>query len=169
MERLNHQKKLARENLYLQSKGKPYPGIDDYIEYTTFQRDLKPLSNSIPIRPDFGPVVNDVTSFKYPLRVTACIDSHQVFVAVISVIENHENRQMIRNTWMKHLDKTAKLAFIVGKHTTNIAVQHMLEKESANLGDILQVGMADTYHNLATKVYELDTWTMPTHSFCLQM
>lgn len=146
------------ENLYLWSKDKPFPGIEGYIKYTTIQRDLKPLSNIVPVRPDFGPVVNDVTSFKYPLNVPACSDSHQVFIAVISATYNFEKRQMIRNTWKKHLDNTAKLAFIVGQHTSNTTIQHLMEKESATHGDILQVGMVDTYHNLSIKVNGLLNW-----------
>jgi len=68
-----------------------YPGIDIYISYTTALLGLQSLKNVEPIRNDFGPVINDVASFLYPIQIEKCqgnkVESKankSVFIAVIS-------------------------------------------------------------------------------------
>lgn len=49
-----------------------YPGVEIYTQYSTARLGLKPLSRIPSLRPDFGPVLNDVTGFQYPLTVSSC-------------------------------------------------------------------------------------------------
>ncbi|EFX82403.1 hypothetical protein DAPPUDRAFT_241311 [Daphnia pulex] len=79
----------------------PYPGVENYTLYSTARLGLLP-SNAKPLMPEFGPVINDVTSFNYPITVPQCGDIdpsvRSVFIAVISAADNFERRSKIRQT-----------------------------------------------------------------------
>jgi hypothetical protein len=122
------------------------------------------------LRPDFGPVVNDVTSFRYPIDIPPCqiAVTHRtsLFVAIISAPNYFEKRNVIRETWLRHLqmqsDSGSKLklvgfGFIVGL-TEDRETQTRIETESATHGDILQVDKMDGYYNLTQKVVGLMNW-----------
>ena len=51
---------------------KLYAGAKTYIDYTIVRLGLKPLADVMPLRPEFGMVVNDVTAFKYPIEIAKC-------------------------------------------------------------------------------------------------
>ena len=139
-------------------KEKSYAGVDEYIYFSTSRLRLKPLNNSVPIRPEFGPVINDVTSFRYPINVRGCKDGQLVFIAVISSVSHFEKRQMIRQTWIRHLDElVGGIAFIVGL-TSDLDVQKKLEEESSTCGDIVQIDAIDNFQLLTIKVAALLNW-----------
>ena len=124
-----------------------------------------------PLRPDFGPVLNDVTSFKYPIQIQKCRDNivrdiPSLFVAVISAPKYFHKRNIIRQTWRRHLQMQSDLnsinlagfGFVVGLMEDDNEIQKRIEKESAKYGDILQIEMIDDYYNLTLKVVGLLNW-----------
>lgn len=145
------------EEFYKQRRGKPYPGVDSWINYTSKQRGLKPLVNVRPLRPEFGPVINDITSFKYLISPDACHEDQQLFIAVISAPKYFKKRRLIRQTWSGDITIPFTLAFIIGR-TSNPATQELIDEESETHGDIIQVDMVDTYHNLTLKAMGLLNW-----------
>lgn len=152
----------------------PYPGANNYTEYVVAKSRLKPIVGVEPLRPDFGAVVNDVTSFRYPITIRPCQNTQQnttsLFVAVISAVNYFDKRNVIRETWLNHLHAQMLMysnfgtsmtlvgfAFIVGL-TENDEIQKRIEAESAAHGDIIQVDMNDVYYNLTQKVVGLVNW-----------
>ena len=146
-----------------------FPGVDNYTQYTVAHAKLKPLPNVKPLRPEFGPVYNDVTYFKYPIQIPPCRNSTGgLFVAVISAPDYFDKRQIIRQTWLRHMSEQSKqlnlsgFGFIVGLPKNN-DTQVRIEKESAAYGDVLQIDMMDDYYNLTLKVVGLTNWL---HDHC---
>ena len=154
----------------------PFPGAHFYTEYNVARSRVKQITHVQPLRSDFGPVLNDVTSFHYIINTKSCLRLSSVnkakthsmipslFVAVISAPNYFEKRQSIRETWRKHLLKSdlhvAGFAFILGspQGESAVKVQKAIEEESRLNGDIIQVDMVDAYHNLTTKVAALLNW-----------
>lgn len=149
----------------------PFPGVQFYTEYTVARLGIKPFADENQLRSGFGPVWNDVTSFRYTIDIGPCrienSDVPSIFVAVISAPANYAKRQSIRQTWFHHIRKQqtyqiAGLAFILGSLQTgsqnSSSIQEKIEKESLMYSDIIQVDMVDTYHNLSVKVMALLNW-----------
>ena len=150
-----------------------YPGIDIYISYTTALLGLQPLTNVEPIRNDFGPVINDVTSFLYPIQIEKCAGNNvepkankSVFIAVVSAPANFERRDHIRKTWFNHLKDThyhrnlvhfVGFAFFLGK-TPDTDIQYQIKQEANLNKDIIQVDMIDDYYKLDQKAAALFNW-----------
>jgi hypothetical protein len=134
---------------------------------------LKELTDVEPLVTDMGPVINDVTSFQYPISIAPCrekvnnnTNERTLFVAVISAPNNFEKRATIRSTWPSHLKNQSNInrqldvvgfGFIVGL-TNNKTVQQKLTEESAKHNDILQVNVYDKYRNLSLKATGLLNW-----------
>ncbi len=142
--------------------GIPYESVEDYTTYYTARSNLKPLRDAVPLLPDVikGPVINDVTSFKYPINdpaVCSSSNSLQLFIAIISAPGYFEKRQTIRQTWMRHLTFPVSVAFFVGL-TRDVAVQRKIQEENASYGDIIQIGMLDSYSNLTQKSVAVLNW-----------
>lgn len=149
----------------------PYPGIENHTSYVLAQSRRKPLLHIKPLRPEFGPVLNDVTSFQYPIKVKSCKDNafrnnaSKLFVAVISAPHYFHKRTVIRQTWLRHLLQQTdfgsvnliRFAFILGL-TDNQEIQKRIDLENAMYGDILQIEMFDDYYNLTLKVVGLLNW-----------
>ena len=149
----------------------PYPGVENYTRYAVARLGLLPLANAEQLKPEFGPVINDVLSFRYPITVPSCphnvtaINNQSVFVAVISAPGNFDKRKMIRQTWKNHLKVESKkgalnvagFGFILGL-TTNNSTQNKIKEESKTYGDIIQIGMTDFYRNLSFKLTGLFNW-----------
>lgn len=154
---LEEEQEVIKRALIQQWEDELYPDVETYIVYSRIVGGLRPLSNLKPLRPDFGPVVNDVSSFRYPISVPACNAGHKVLVAVVSAPAYFDRRDAMRRTWINPIHLPAKVAFIMGR-TDNITVQQQVEEESFNHGDILQVDMVDTYDNLTLKAVALLNW-----------
>jgi hypothetical protein len=129
---------------------------------------MSPLAGIEPLNPEYGPVINDVLSFGFPLTIPACRDlsfvtSPSVFIAVISAPGNFDKRNGIRRTWRTHLSNVsyyhnssmvvAGFAFILGMTNSNEA-QQMIENESETHGDIIQIDIS----NLSMKTAGLFYW-----------
>ena len=153
-------------------KNQPWAGAQNYIDYTIIHLGLKPLVNVTPLRPEYGIVVNDVTAFKYPINIPKCrtIDPvpnrRTLFIAILSAPDYFEYRKVTRNTWLRHLKDphynrglfdVIGYGFVVGQTNYSI-VQKMIEEESKNYGDILQVEMNDSYRNLTRKSVSILNW-----------
>lgn len=145
-----------------------YPGVDNYIQYTTSRLELKPLPSIEPIRPDFGPVINNVTSFHYVIEPPKCqVKSNRtsVYIAIISAPGYVRKRESIRSTWKSQLSEiytsnsieVVGFAFVVGNHKSENNQQE-IKDESDKYGDILQVDIVDTYYNLTLKLAGLMNW-----------
>jgi len=152
-----------------------FPGVDYYIKYAVARFGLKSLTQFTPLIPEFGPVLNDVTSFKYPLTMPPCSKQRSaprsIFVAVNTAPGYFAKRESIRQTWAQHLRQqpdlmdSVALGFIVGVNNGPNAtiIQKQLETESATYGDIIQIDMMDNYYNITLKVAGLLNWI---HNYC---
>lgn len=150
-----------------------YPGVSIYTSFTIARLNVLPMFDAAPLVAHFIPVINDVTSFNYPIDLTACRtvkkkEELSLFVGVISAPGNAEKRKVIRETWaesfelkLNALSKSAvsvvNFAFIIGRSPDN-ETNRLLDVESAQFGDILQVEMMDTYYNITVKVTGLLRW-----------
>ncbi len=155
-----------------QLRGTLYPGAKNYTSYIVAQSWLKPLPGVKPLRPDFGPVLNDVTSFRYPIKIKSCrqdkirrTNASGLFVAVISAPDHFDKRNLIRRTWLRQLQKPSKNrsviltghGFILGL-TKDFKIQERIQAESDKFRDILQIDMMDNYFNLTLKDVGLLNW-----------
>ena len=149
--------------------GSPFPGVDNYTHYVVAKSRLKPLPVK-QLRADFGLVLNDVTYFQYPIRIPPCRyapsgSGPSFLVVVISAPNYFHKRDIIRRTWLRHLQMQSDLdlmdlsgfGFIVGL-TEDCETQKRIEEESETYGDILQIEMLDDYYNLTLKVVGLLNW-----------
>ncbi|XP_046633767.1 lactosylceramide 1,3-N-acetyl-beta-D-glucosaminyltransferase A-like [Daphnia pulicaria] len=150
-----------------------YGGVENYTRFMTAHLGLKELTDVEPLVTGMGPVINDVTSFQYPISIAPCRvkvnnnrNERTLFVAVISAPNNFEKRATIRSTWPSHLKNQSNInrqlnlvgfGFIVGL-TKNKTVQQKLTEESARHNDILQVNVYDKYRNLSVKAAGLLNW-----------
>jgi hypothetical protein len=148
----------------------PYPGVENYTWYAVTRLGLLSIDNAEPLIPEFGPVINDVLSFQYPISISSCQDHisaiQTVVILVNSAPDNFKRRKMIRQTWKNHLmapyvDEdllaTAGFAFFVAL-TENDATQNKIEEEANTYGDSIQIAMSDFYRNLSLKVAGLFNW-----------
>ena len=151
---------------------RPYPGPDLYTYYATLRFQLKPFYHVQPLIPEFGLVLNDVTSFRYPISIASCTKARHpgassLFVAVVSAPNHFNERKVIRETWgrrwkemqdtLSHVMEVVGFAFVVGQQS-NATVQSMLEEEASACDDILQIDMVDVYYNLSMKAAALLNW-----------
>lgn len=161
-----------------QLRGTPYPGAKNYTNYIVAQSWLKPLPGVKPLRPDFGPVLNDVTSFRYPIEIKSCRQDDKIrrtnasglFVAVISAPDHFDKRNLIRQTWLRQLEqKQSNRSVILTGHgfilglTKDSKIQERIKVESHKFNDILQIDMIDHYFNLTLKDVGLLNWLNKDH------
>ena len=161
-------------------EGSPYPGVEHFEEYVKVTKGRKPLLGHEALRPEFGPVINDVTYYDYPIPISPCKKSKEknsLLSVVISAPGNFEAREVIRQTWVRQLKSQPKdrhsnvpinlvgFAFIVGL-TDDKNIQKQIEDENKKYKDILQIGMIDTYYNLTIKTAGVMNWI---HKYCLDV
>ncbi|XP_032781238.2 lactosylceramide 1,3-N-acetyl-beta-D-glucosaminyltransferase isoform X2 [Daphnia magna] len=167
--------------LYLASRLRdtPYPGVENFTRYVIAQSGLKPLTGVKKLRPDFGPVLNDVTFYRYPIAIQSCQsrifsnNATTLFVAIISAPSYFHKRKIIRQTWLRDLKMRSDLgsvnlvgyAFVVGL-PENEEIQKQIEEENETYRDILQIEMIDHYYNLTVKVVGLLNWM---NDYCSQV
>lgn len=141
-----------------------YPGVEAYVKHAVARLNMKPLTDIEPLIPRFGAVLNNVTSFHYPIEPLcrpASTNRTRLFIAIISAPGYIEKRQSIRNTWLRLLNEThvsdtlevAGHAFVVGN-----TKEHDVKLESETHGDILHIDFEDTYRNLTIKTVALMNW-----------
>lgn len=160
------------EHLISRLEGKNYPGVETFTKYFMAISGRKPLVEQKPLRPEFGPVINDVVFYEYPIQIEPCKKNdgkNSVLVIVNSAPANFQRRTSIRETWLRHLRSEPKdrysdvsinlvsFAFIIGR-TKDEIVQSKIEEESKVYKDILQIGIIDGYYNLTIKVVGLLQW-----------
>jgi hypothetical protein len=148
----------------------PYPEVENYTRYTGARLGMLPFAGIEPLKPEYGPVINNVTSFRYPITVPACQiparNNQSVFVAVISAPSNFDKPNTIPQTWRTHLNVSylnsimvvADFAFILGLTDNDNTTQIKIEEESKTHGDLIQIEMSDFYRNLSLKVAGLFNW-----------
>jgi hypothetical protein len=146
-----------------------YPGVEIYTQYATARLRLSSVTNVESLNSRFGPVINDVLSFQYPISISPCLKNglvkRSVFVAVISAPSNWKKRDIIRKTWKNHLQimngenifGIVGFAFILGL-PEDYVTQRNITKESKMYEDIIQIRMPDFYRNLSLKVAGLLNW-----------
>jgi hypothetical protein len=176
IEAVNEDRKLLYSQMAPDLIDIPYPGVENYTHYAAARLGLL-LVNARPLMSELGPVINDVTSFKYPIATKQCgnIDSsvRSVFIAVISATSNFEKRSKIRETWKNHIDLVLQkgllgkihFGFILGQPENanelqgkSKEIQEKIQDENDNFGDIIQIEMSDFYRNLPLKMAGLLNW-----------
>jgi hypothetical protein len=152
----------------------PYSGVENYTRYAVARLGILPIKNAKPLIPEFGPVINDVLSFRYPINIPSCQAAEitnntsanpSVFIAIISAAGNFKKRNDIRETWLIHLKSVmeknllgmARFGFFLGQ-TRNDSIQKRIEEESQKHGDIVQIEMDDSYRNLTLKGIAVLNW-----------
>ena len=148
-------------------KDKPYPGETIYTRYSVDRFGLSSLPNVNPLKLEFGPVLNDVTSFGYPISIPSCPDVYSrrnIFIAVFSDPDQFQRRDNIRQTWAKDfnawnrsLTGFAGFAFILGQ-TQDGTIQKRIEQENTSNKDMIQIAMADVYRNSSIKMAGFLNW-----------
>ena len=150
-----------------------FPGVDTYTNYTITRMGLKPL-NVKPIRIGYGLVINDVSSFHYPIDTGKCkkkssnkfVNTKSLFIGIISAPGNFEQRNDIRRTWLlhfkdqqyhRHLIDLVGFCFFLGT-TSDSDIQNGIEQEAALHKDIIQVDMMDGYFKVSKKDAALLNW-----------
>ena len=165
---LREEKKNCQKELLPFYRDKPYPGPDNYTRYAVARLGMPQLQNITPLNTELGSVVNDVTSFRYPISIPPCREVNgrrNIFIAVISAADNFEKRAIIRQTWANDLNSAwnrtltgfAGFAFILGG-TQDKMIQKKIEEENATNKDIIQIDMIDVYRNLPIKIAGLLNW-----------
>ncbi|XP_045036593.1 uncharacterized protein LOC116932905 isoform X3 [Daphnia magna] len=149
--------------------GSLYPGAEYYTQFSVARLEMSALIGIGSVHPGFGPVINDVLSFQYPICISSCHDfissNTSIFIAVISAPSNFQKRNLIRQTWKNHLKvlhqegllEIAGFGFILGL-TDNSVIQSKIEEESKIYGDLMQIRISDFYRNLSLKVAGLLNW-----------
>ena len=147
----------------------PYKGVGVYTRVMAAVLGLKPLLNVESLEPDMGPVINDVSLFRYPVSIAPCrqisAENRSLFVAVISAPDHFKKRNLIRRMWPKHFTNQTNnklldvkgFSFVIGL-TNDSEVQQNITEESERYGDILQIDVQDNYRNLSMKVAGLMNW-----------
>ena len=150
---------------------------DDYVNYTTKLRHLKPILNSegkqissLIDDDQLGPVINDIFSFHYRLEPADCqLDYKGLLLIFVSAPNNLKERQMIRQSWNEQLlflagnvTKCHQLIFLLGL-AIEMEQQISIEDESIQHGDLVQVDFIDSYANLTLKSVVLLHWV---HTRC---
>ncbi|XP_046448164.1 beta-1,3-galactosyltransferase 5-like [Daphnia pulex] len=178
IEAANEDRKLLYSQMAPDLIDIPYPGVENYTHYAAARLGLL-LVNARPLMSELGPVINDVTSFKYPIATKQCgnINSsvRSVFIAVISATGNFEKRSKIRETWKNHIDLVLQkgllgkihFGFILGQPENanelqgkSKDIQEKIQDENDNFGDIIQIEMLDFYRNLPLKMAGLLNWVI---------
>jgi hypothetical protein len=162
------EKIILSEKTVIDLRDTPYPGVEHYTRYAVARLGLLPLANVEPLKPEFGPVINDVLSFLYPITVKPCPNvsiDRSIFIAIVSAPNNFEKRKMIRQSWLIHLKSAyydglfgmARFVFVLGL-TGNNTVQTKINEESKTHEDIIQMDMLDSYRNLTLKIAGILNW-----------
>lgn len=151
----------------------------DYIRYSAARLGLPELKppNVTQLRPEFGPIYNDILTFRYPITIapyaeqpTPRIDSYSsLFVAVtgFASANSEMRRNQIRNQLQKDIvdtlaDKIRKLnwikfAFFLGT-SQDPKIQRQIEIESQTYKDIVQIDILDTAANATLKMAAVLNW-----------
>ena len=151
----------------------------DYIRYSAARLGLPELKppNVTQLKPEFGPIYNDILSFRYPITIAPYveqpaprIDSYSsLFVAVtgFASANSEMRRNQIRNQLQKDIvdtlaDKIRKLnwikfAFFLGT-SQDAKIQRQIEIESQTYKDIVQIDILDTVANATLKMAAVLNW-----------
>ncbi|XP_046443669.1 uncharacterized protein LOC124193747 [Daphnia pulex] len=175
---LCEEKRKMLNNYVLDSflRDSPYPGVEKYTRYAVARLGMLPIKHAKPLIPEFGPVINDVLSFRYPINIPSCQAAEitnntsanpSVFIVIISGPGNFKKRNDIRETWLNHLSKSVleknllgistRFGFFLGKTQDN-SIQKRIEEESQKHGDIVQIEMDDSFRNLTLKGIAVLNW-----------
>ncbi|XP_046443670.1 uncharacterized protein LOC124193748 [Daphnia pulex] len=149
--------------------------VEKYTRYAVARLGMLPIKNAKSLIPEFGPVINDVLSFRYPINIPSCQAAEitnntsanpSVFIAIISAAGNFKKRNDIRETWLIHLKSvleknllgiSTRFGFFLGQ-TPYDSIQKRIEEESQRHGDIVQIEMDDSYRNLTLKSIAVLNW-----------
>jgi hypothetical protein len=152
-----------------------YSGVENYTRYAVARLGMLPIKNVKPLIPAFGPVINDVLSFRYPINIPSCPAAEitnntsanpSVFIAIISHPDHFKRRNDNRATWLIHLKSvmeknllgiSTRFGFFLGQ-TKDDSIQKRIEEESQKHGDIVQIDMDDSYSNLTLKSIAVLNW-----------
>ena len=80
-------------------------------------------------------------------------------------------RQIIRETWKNDCETSnfCSCIFVIGRSTNNDDATRRLEEEASTRQDIVQMDIADTYHNLTLKTMFSIQWDLGIHWATFQL
>lgn len=129
----------------LEAKQRPTPS---WIKTTA-------VSSALP-HEDFNQLI-DLHDFHYLVPQPVCTSDVEALILVHSAPRNHEKRQIIRETWAsicRHiLDEEVaplRVLFLLGA-VHNETLQHAIEQENTEFGDVIQGSFVDDYRNMTYK------------------
>ncbi|KAI9554685.1 hypothetical protein GHT06_019961 [Daphnia sinensis] len=144
-----------------------YQSMVDYERYNVARLGLFPLTGIEPLIPEYGPVLNDVLSFRYPISMQACSPSSSLpslFIVIISTPESFAKRDRIRKELRASI---ASKMGVLGKITygffleltSNPLTQTKIEEESNVEADIVQINIVvKSYRDSALKMVAVINW-----------
>ena len=144
-----------------------YPGVEAYRRYSMVRLGLTgPREDIAPIWPGLEPVVNNVT-FTYLIQPTKLCQARDLMVIIFSRPERADQRQLLRNSWLKTLTTDSKVnyAFFMASVSSNVELEKQIIEESLIYGDVIQVKELEDYgHNNRTlETVALLHWA---HTYC---
>ncbi|KAK4005961.1 hypothetical protein OUZ56_011085 [Daphnia magna] len=153
-------------SFFIKNDKPSYESIVNYDRYNVARLGLFPLSGIKPLKPEFGAVLNDVLSFRYPIRMPACTSSSlpSLFIVVISSPDSFAKRDRIRKEL--RIAIAAKMG-VIGKIsfgfflelTSNPLTQTKIEEEGNVESDIVQINIViKTYRDSTLKMAAVFNW-----------
>lgn len=147
--------------MYNRLNGTYFDHVDSYIEYSVMRLGLVSQNQNV-----FGPIVNNVSSFRYLINTLSCSQNEKkILILIVSAPKNFHKRHIIRQTWMQHANKfQLSAAFFLGT-SENDEIQKRVVEESSVHGDIVMVDAVDGYFRLTLKTVALLNYV---NNYCTQ-
>ena len=104
---------------------------------------------------------------EYNIMNNSKLKSPDLIIFILSAPSNRDRRGVIRNTWLKLMDRVGgddlptfvvRHYFIVGNFELELNVENSLKLEQSTYDDILILPMKDGYNNLTEKVLKSFVW-----------
>ena len=89
--------------------------------------------------------------------VRGCGKDSFLVIIVCSTVNHFHHRDVIRRTWASNIPASVKIFFLVGL-SNNENTSYLLDSESSNHDDLLQVNIRDSYDSLTNKSIAMLQW-----------
>lgn len=147
-----------------------YPGVEAYRRYSMVRLGLTgPREDIPPIWPGLEPVVNNV-AFTYLIQPKKLCQVRDLMVIIFSRPERVDQRQLLRNTWLKMLTTTtnfkANYAFFMASASSNVELEKQIIEESLINDDVIQVKELEDYGHSNNRTLETIALLHWSHTYC---
>lgn len=148
-----------------------YESIVVYDRYNIARLGIFPMVDAESLKPWYGPVINDVLSYRYPISMPQCTSSSlpSLYVAVISTPGSFQTRDRIRKdlktTIVSQTGVIGKISFgFFVELTSNPLTQTRIEEEANIHDDIIQINIViKSYRDSTLKMAAVLNWI---NSYC---